>query len=66
VNCPICGEELRLDICNRKNNKKGVMLTCSNDGRHYRAFINEPSVVAGVNSNLSLEEAIRLCEKKNK
>ena len=44
--------------------REAIMLTCSLDGRHYRAFINEPKVVEGVSKHsLNLEESIERGKK---
>ncbi len=45
--CLICGEALTVRLAKgRKSGKPFVMLICSRDGRHFRAFINyQPYVV---------------------
>lgn len=47
--CPVCGEALLLRLARgRKSGKAFVMLRCSQDGRHYRAFINDENYVRQV------------------
>ena len=59
MNCMVCGTKLKLNICQGKKGRKAIMLSCPNDGRHFRAFINEPKVVEGVSElNLPLEKAL--------
>ena len=67
MNCVVCGAELKLNICQGKTGRKAIMLSCPNDGRHFRAFINEPKVVEAVSElNLPLDKAIEefLSQKK--
>ena len=59
MNCLVCKAELKLIICQGKKGRKAIMLSCPNDGRHFRAFINEPRVVDAVcEFGLSLAEAL--------
>ncbi|MFC1955552.1 hypothetical protein ACFLWZ_03325 [Chloroflexota bacterium] len=59
MNCMVCGAELKLDVCRGKKEREAIMLTCCVDGRHFRAFINEPKVAEGVSKHsLNLEESI--------
>jgi len=45
--CPICGQALAVRLARgRRSGKPFVMLRCSRDGRHYRAFINDKGYVA--------------------
>jgi len=65
MNCLVCEAELTLTICHGKKGRKAVMLYCPNDGRHFRAFINEPNVVEVVSElNLPLDKAIKEIERK--
>jgi hypothetical protein len=66
MNCLVCGAELEVNLCHGKRNRKAIMLSCPNDGRHFRAFINEPRVVGGISElNLSLEEALAQWQEKS-
>ena len=47
--CIICGESLTVRLTRgRKSGKPSVMLICSNDGRHFRAFINDREYIRQV------------------
>ena len=47
--CPICGETLVAQLARRrKSGQPFVMLKCSREPRHYRAFINDKAYVAEV------------------
>ena len=47
--CPVCGVPLRVRLARgRKSGKPFVMLLCAQDGRHFRAFINDQQYVAQV------------------
>ena len=47
--CPVCGVPLTVRLARgRKSGKPFVMLLCSLDGRHFRAFINDQQYVAQV------------------
>ena len=64
IKCLVCKGELTVSAARgRKSNKPFVMLKCSQDGRHFRAFITDQKyvkkVMAGVenpSSNGALEE----------
>jgi hypothetical protein len=57
--CPVCGAILHTQVCSGQKRRKCLMLFCPTDGRHFRAFINEPAVVRIVEEeSLSLEEAV--------
>ncbi|MFC2045326.1 hypothetical protein ACFLUH_01440 [Chloroflexota bacterium] len=59
MNCLICGAELKQSVCQGKRERRAIMLYCPDDGRHFRAFINEPKVVEVLcQSDLALEEAL--------
>ena len=45
MNCLVCKTRLEVKVCQGKKGKKAVMLSCPNDGRHFRAFINDPKTV---------------------
>ena len=46
IPCLICGEPLTVRLARgRKSGKPFVMLLCSRDGRHFRAFINDQAYV---------------------
>ena len=64
MNCFICGEILEEVVCNGKKGRKAIMLSCPQDGRHFRGFINDPNMVKKImESNLPIEEVL-LTEKK--
>ena len=47
--CPICSTTLRVQLAQgRKSGKPFVMLVCSQDGRHFRGFINHQPYVQQV------------------
>jgi len=51
--CPVCGAEIEMNLCHGRKGKKAIMLYCPVNGRHFRAFVNEPQIVTDV-SNLQL------------
>ncbi len=47
--CPVCSLPLAVRLARgRKSGKPFVMLLCAQDGRHFRAFINDQQYVAQV------------------
>ena len=49
IPCVVCGGPLALRLAHgRKSGKPFLMLVCPNDGRHFRAFINDKEYVRGV------------------
>ena len=57
MNCLVCEEKLEVSLCKGKKERKAIMLSCPKDGRHFRAFINEQSVVDKVAKlGISLED----------
>ena len=47
--CLVCREPLAVRLARgRKSGKPFVMLICSRDGRHFRAFINDQEYVSRV------------------
>ena len=53
VQCPVCQRPLTLRLAQgRKSGKTFLMLVCSQDGRHFRGFINDRTYVAGVLARL--------------
>ena len=47
--CPVCGVPLTVRLARgRKSGKPFVMLLCGQDGRHFRAFINDQQYVSNV------------------
>ena len=49
INCLVCKSELTVSAAQgRKSKKPFVMLKCSQDGRHFRAFINDQEYVKKV------------------
>ena len=58
--CPICGQALVVRLARgRKSGKPFVMLRCSRDGRHYRAFINDKGYVAHVVERLEANAQVK-------
>lgn len=53
LRCPVCKSSLSVRLARgRKSGKPFVMLLCSMDGRHLRAFINDHAYVEEVLSHL--------------
>ena len=53
IPCLVCGQQLTLRLATgRKSQKTFLMLICSQDGRHFRGFINDREYVDGVLSRL--------------
>ena len=53
IACLICGQPLTVRLATgRKSRKPFVMLICSRDGRHFRAFINDRAYVDQVLARL--------------
>jgi len=51
--CPICSHALSVRLATgRKSGKPFLMLICSQDGRHFRGFINHRPYVEQVLDNL--------------
>ena len=49
IPCLVCKEPLMVKLTRgRKSGKPFVMLICSQDGRHFRAFINDQEYVSRV------------------
>jgi predicted RNA-binding Zn-ribbon protein involved in translation (DUF1610 family) len=47
--CPVCGKALAVQLARgRKSGQPSIMLKCSHEGRHYRAFIHDKAYVAEV------------------
>ena len=59
IPCLVCREPLTVRLARgRKSGKPFVMLVCSRDGRHFRAFVSDKDFVSRV-----LEGAEDLAEK---
>lgn len=66
MNCLVCGAKLKVELCHGKKGREAIMFSCPNDGRHFRAFINEPRVISGMTKeNLAIEEVVRQCSEVN-
>ncbi len=53
IPCLVCGQQLTLRLAKgRKSQKTFLMLLCSQDGRHFRGFINDREYVDKVLSRL--------------
>ena len=49
IPCLVCREPLTVRLARgRKSGKPFVMLICSKDGRHFRAFINDQEYVSRI------------------
>ena len=49
IPCVVCGGPLALRVAHgRESGKPFLMLVCTTDGRHFRAFINDQAYVRGV------------------
>ncbi len=49
IPCVVCGGPLALRVAHgRKSGKPFLMLVCTKDGRHFRAFINDQAYVRNV------------------
>ena len=49
IPCLVCKEPLRVRLARgRKSGKPFVMMICPEDGRHFRAFINDQEYVSKV------------------
>ncbi len=49
IPCPVCGDPVDVRPAQgRKSHKPFIMLVCSRDGRHFRAFISDQEFVARV------------------
>ncbi len=47
--CPVCSVPFTVRLARgRKSGKPFVMLLCAQDGRHFRAFINDQQYVSNV------------------
>ena len=53
IPCLVCGQQLTLRLAKgRKSQKTFLMLVCSQDGRHFRGFINDRDYVDKVLARL--------------
>ena len=53
IPCLVCGEQLTIRLAKgRKSQKTFLMLICSQDGRHFRGFVNDREYVDGVLARL--------------
>lgn len=53
LQCPVCGLDLRVGTAEgRKSKKPFITLVCPQDGRHFRAFINDKEYVTDVLNKL--------------
>lgn len=48
IGCPVCRTAVRVSTSTSKTGKVAVVLVCPNDGRHFRAFINDKIYVRRV------------------
>ena len=46
--CPICGTELKVTVTTNKRGKHAIGVSCPQDGRHFRGFINHVPYVQEV------------------
>ncbi len=55
--CPVCGDAVLLRLARgRKSGKAFVMFRCRQDGRHFRAFINDSQFVEYVIERLETKK----------
>ena len=53
IPCLVCGQQLTIRLAKgRKSQKTFLMLICSQDGRHFRGFVNDRKYVDGVLARL--------------
>ena len=58
IPCLVCGQQLTLRLAKgRKSQKTFLMLVCSQDGRHFRGFINDRGYVDKVLDRLEVNTA---------
>lgn len=58
IPCVVCGGPLALRVAHgRKSGKPFLMLVCAEDGRHFRAFINDQAYVRSVLDGLESGDA---------
>ena len=58
IPCLVCGQQLTIRLAKgRKSQKTFLMLVCSQDGRHFRGFINDRSYVDKVLARLEAHRA---------
>lgn len=50
--CPVCGEPLDARLVRSRQGKVALMLVCPQEGRHFRAFLNDPDYIAQVTSRV--------------
>ena len=56
IPCVVCRGPLALRIAHgRKSGKPFLMLVCTEDGRHFRAFINDQRFVRGVLNSFEID-----------
>ena len=48
IRCPVCGKQIKVRTSTSQRGKVALVLACPQDGRHLRAFINDPEYVRGV------------------
>lgn len=60
VQCPVCQRPLTLKLAQgRKSGKTFLMLVCTQDGRHFRGFINDRAYVDAVLSRLEVHTPLQ-------
>ena len=43
MHCPVCGEEVNARFTKSgRTYRKGLMVVCPDDSRHFRGFVNDP------------------------
>ena len=57
IGCPVCGRVLNVGVTNSRKGKVALVLVCPEDGRHFRAFINDPAYVRSVLETLAVQGA---------
>ena len=59
IGCPVCGRVLNVGVTNSRKGKVALVLVCPEDGRHFRAFINDPTYVRKVLDMLAVQEGAK-------
>jgi hypothetical protein len=52
LTCPVCGEPLNVRLVQSKRGMLSLMLVCPEEGRHFRAFLNDQDYIAEVTSRV--------------
>ena len=62
IPCLVCGQQLTIRLAKgRKSQKTFLMLICSQDGRHFRGFVNDRGYVNNVLARLEDQTPVGDC-----